>query len=337
MKKEEYIKFNEACNGLNESLYNLLIGIDQKIKVIAQEIRIRVNKPIIIVCPKEIFFVAYNGCITKDSNASLYMTTNEDIQESFRKMCSYSIYSYQNEIINGYITIKGGHRIGICGTAVLNNGTITNIRDISSFNIRIAREVKNISNELIKEFLRDEGGMLLIGAPSCGKTTLLRDIARELSVRNLCSMKKVVVVDERGELSGTYRGVSQNDLGLSDVLNCYNKEDGIVQAIRALSPDVIICDELGNYKDISAIEQSINAGVSIIASIHAGSLDELIRRDKVRELLSTEAFKTIAILKSRQTPGEIERIYKIGEIYDEIDRLFSSNAIRNRSRVYGVA
>ena len=330
-------KFDDACSVLCDNLRKNLISIDPNIKNKVQEIRIRVNKPIIIVCANETLFLTCNGNLTNLANVSLLIVNKEDIVESFRRICSYSVYSYQNEIIQGYMTIKGGHRIGICGTAVINsNYQISNIKDISSLNIRIAREIKGIANNIISR-LPCDNGLLLVGPPSCGKTTLLRDMARILSNGSCGYYRKVVVVDERGELSSTYMGVMQNDLGLSDVLNGYPKGIGMIQAIRCLSPDIIICDELGSSQDILSINEGLNSGVSIISTIHARSIDELISRENIRNLIETNAFKNIVILKDRQNPGQVDSIYEVGEIYDEIDRLYASNAIRDHNRIYGVA
>ena len=198
------------------------------------------------------------------------------------------------------MTIRGGHRAGICGTAVYKDHALTNIRDVSSVNIRVARQVDGAADQLLKNLGTNFKGLLLCGAPACGKTTVLRDLARQLTDN---SQKKVCVIDERGELAGTYAGVCQNNLGQSDILNGYTKGEGIMQALRCLSPDVIICDEAGGREDVQAIAQGVNAGVSIVASIHAATPQELLARSQGK------------IFKGRQQPGEIKEIKKTKELF----------------------
>lgn len=249
-----------------------------------------------------------------DSTMELLIPTPEELQTSFHALCGYSVYSHQPEIKSGFVTALGGHRVGICGTAVRDGRDMTGIRDLSSMNIRVARQVAGAADELLHKLESLSGGLLLAGAPSSGKTTILRDLARQLSLGQTCEMKKVVVVDERGELAGTCGGIPQNDLGLCDVLDGYAKGEGILQAVRCLSPDFIICDEVGGLEDIAAIEEGLNAGVSMVASIHAGSMPELMRRSQYRRLLATGAFRWVALLQTRASPGKLQGIYQVGDL-----------------------
>ena len=256
--------------------------------------------------------------------------TREDIDETFRGICSYSVYSHQNEIKNGFITLSGGHRVGLCGTAVTSNGSIGSLRDISSINIRIARQVYGCANAVLQAVGKNlREGVLIAGAPASGKTTILRDMARQLSSGLCGDVRKVAVVDERGELAGTYRGVPQNDLGpCCDVLDGYPKGEGILQAIRSLSPEFIICDELGGLADVEAAAQGLNAGVGMISSVHAGNVRELLRRQQAVSLLHTGAFGYVVLLEGSREPGRVAEVYKAGELLAQ----GSGNSVADRGR-----
>ncbi len=303
-------RFDEAARALSERLYKFIYKLPNDLKASTQEIRLRANKPLALSSGRNILFVTESGQ-TSDSPSKGIIASYEDIVSTFQNVCCYSVYSHQNEIKNGFVTMGSGHRVGLCGTAVTSHGEISSIRDISSLNIRIARELPNASEELLRRVGSVDGGLLIVGAPCSGKTTILRDLARRVSLGINCRIMRTSVIDERGELSGTYAGISRNDLGLSDILNGYSKHDGIIQALRTLSPEAVICDEIGASSDMTAIEQGINAGVNMIATIHAGSYHEVLSRKQGKALLGSGAFKTVVILKSRDHAGEINEIIRL--------------------------
>ncbi|MFR2562105.1 MAG: stage III sporulation protein AA, partial [Anaeromassilibacillus sp.] len=181
-----------------------------------------------------------------------------------------------------------------------------------SINIRIARQVYGCASAVLQAVGKNlREGVLIAGAPASGKTTILRDMARQLSSGLCGDVRKVAVVDERGELAGTYRGVPQNDLGpCCDVLDGYPKGEGILQAIRSLSPEFIICDELGGLADVEAAAQGLNAGVGMISSVHAGNVRELLRRQQAVSLLHTGAFGYVVLLEGSREPGRVAEVYK---------------------------
>lgn len=206
--------------------------------------------------------------------------SREDIEACFQELCRHSVHSFAREIAEGYITLEGGHRAGFCGTAVIKDGRLETLRDISSINLRLAREVIGCAEELHRAVLAGgERSLLLAGKPLSGKTTLLRDLARLLG-----KTRRVAVIDSRNELAAVCRGTPFLDVGENtDVLSGYPKYEGIMTALRTLSPEVIICDEIGG--DAEAVRRCIHCGVKLIASAHAGSVEELSRRPDTAALL----------------------------------------------------
>ena len=305
--------FDSAVEILSEDIGAVLKNIPDSRKSTVQEIRIRSNKPIALSDGATTVFMDSEGKIIYTMGEKAFTASQRSIYDTFRRICDYSVYSRQDEIKNGYITVKGGHRVGLCGTAVLTEGKISALNDISSMNVRIARQVFGVSEEIINHLYPFERGILIAGMPSSGKTTLLRDLARSLSLGIGCHITRTAVIDERGELSGTYSGTAYNDMGLCDILNGYPKGEGIIHAIRAMSPQVIICDELGTNEDCKLVSQGFNAGAVVIASIHAGNYEELMRRKQAVELLETGAFGSIVILESSNRPCKIAKFVKLGE------------------------
>lgn len=206
--------------------------------------------------------------------------TQQDINECFLELCRDSVHSFAKEIAEGYITLSGGHRVGFCGTAVVRDGRLSALRDISSLNIRFAREVRGCAQELCGRLFR--GGLcsvMICGRPLSGKTTVLRDMARILG-----GSHRIALVDSRGELAAVHGGVPALDIGENtDVLNGYSKAEGIMCALRSLSPEMVICDEIGD--DAEQIRQCSCCGVYLAVSAHAASIDELVRRPALSGVL----------------------------------------------------
>lgn len=225
--------------------------------------------------------------------------TKQDIEDCFGELCRYSVHSFRREIAEGYITLPEGHRAGFCGTAVMRDGDIETLRDISSINLRLAKEIKGCADELYHAvFEKSLRSLLIVGAPLSGKTTVLRDLTRLLGERH-----KVALIDSRNELAACHGGTPQLDVGLNtDVLSGYPKSEGMEIALRTLSPEIIICDEIGN--DISAIEQCIHCGVKLIATAHASSVEELSKRRDTAGLIGS--FDCIAVLCGKGQIAELK-------------------------------
>lgn len=218
-----------------------------------------------------------------------------------------SIYAMQSEINSGFITIRGGHRVGISGTCIFENGKIKNIRYISSLNIRVAHEVKGCGTYLVRELYGNNNfeNTLILSSPGAGKTTLLRDMIRELSMKG----NNISVIDERAEIAAIYKGIPQNDLGpRTDVMNNCRKDTGIRMMIRSMAPNIIATDEIGDSKDVDAIYDANFAGIKLLLTAHGDSINDVPIR-----LSKGKLFKNIVILKKENKPGVIKNIYRLKE------------------------
>lgn len=271
------------------------------------EIRLRTNRPISISSFGKNYYVTENGGLTTHKTLGI-ISRKDDINECFRAICDYSIHSYKNEISEGFITLEGGNRVGMCGTAVLSGQCVETLKYINGLNFRIAGQVVGCSEEICNR-LYDTNivSLLIIGPPLSGKTTILKDMCRILGEKY-----KISVIDERSEISAVYHGVSQNDIGtLTDVFDGYPKGEGITSAIRVMSPEIIICDEIGGKKDCDAILDSVNSGVKFISSVHGSSIEEILKRSNIAKLISNDIFQYGVLLGSGNRLGEIIEIQKL--------------------------
>lgn len=240
------------------------------------------------------------------------MMNSEVVEELLNKILDYSYYAHEDDLSNGFITIEGGHRVGICGRVTLKDGNVHLIKDISSLNIRRSREIKGVSDKIISSIVDSGnnyiGNTLIISPPKCGKTTLLRDVARSLSNKGF----RVSICDERSEIAGSYNGKYSYDLGnRTDVLDGCPKAKGIIMLIRAMSPDVIITDEIGKPEDVHAIEEALSAGVKVITSIHGSSYEDILF-SPIGKVIENGFFDTLIFLSAYPQTGSIKKIMKLG-------------------------
>lgn len=310
--------FNSAITSLPSRFYNILNDISDDFKKRIMEIRFRCNKVVTVTICNNTYFVKPDSTLSEIHTETDLITNRGDIDDIFKTLCDYSVYAYQNEIINGFITIKGGHRAGICGNAVITRGEITNIKDVTSINLRVARQIQGAADYILNQLmLKGPKSLLIVGAPSTGKTTIIRDLARQLSYGNITRYYKVCIVDERKEIASEYHGVIQNDFGpCCDVLSGYPKAFGIEAATRSLSPNVIICDEIGSDSEALVLKGCVNAGIKIIATVHASGKDELLRKTGILPLLKSGVFEKIIFLSNCGTPCIVEKITEAGELFD---------------------
>lgn len=310
-------KFVQALKGLPAAIANLLLKIPAEIQPGVREICMRASKPLALVTVEGELFLQKDSTLCKEPGFNAYIIGKQEIDECIKILTEYSIHSHKDKINKGFITILGGHRAGVVGTSVMSGGNIVAVTDISSISVRIARQIKGVSTELLScIYSKALCSTLIVGAPSSGKTTLLRDMTRQISNGILGRYTKVSLIDERGEIAAMKDGVSQNDVGLlTDVFDGYNKGQGMTIAIRSMSPKLIVLDEIGSSDDSVAIEQSMHAGVDVIATTHAGSIEELTKKVHIMSLIQCGAFKKIVLLEGSQNPCKIAAILEASDLF----------------------
>lgn len=278
-----------------------------------EEIRLRTNKPVLIHYNSEDWLIDMQGHLYRDGIRKPITVNEQSIMNTLELISDYSLYAFEEELRNGYITIEGGHRVGITGKVVMDKGKVRTIRYVSSLNIRIAHEVLGCANKVIPYIVHKNAiyHTLIVSPPKCGKTTLLRDIIRQLSEGNnyLKEGVNVGVVDERSEIAGCYKGIPQNNIGMkTDVLDCCPKVEGMMMLLRSMAPKIIAVDEIGTEEDLKAIEYILNAGIKLICTVHGSSLEDIGQKPVLRNILKKKIFQRIIILSGAGKAGTIKTI-----------------------------
>ena len=265
------------------------------------EIRLRVGRPL---------FYTYDGGegFLTDHDGK-YVVTREDLKETMEYISGYSLYSYEDEMRQGFLTVQGGHRVGVTGKVILDGNEIQGMKYISCINVRLAHEVVGCADQVMPYIRKKDwvAHTLIVSPPRGGKTTLLRDIIRQLS--NGEEKKKmpgvtVGVVDERSELAGSY------DLGMrTDVLDGCPKAEGMEMLIRSMSPAVVAVDELGRKEDFKAVESVIHSGCKVIATAHGNSIEDVIHQPYFEKLVRRRVFERYIFLDKGEHAGTILGIY----------------------------
>lgn len=271
-----------------------------------QEIRLRIGKPLMIVY-KNTERVLPKEAIEK------HLVTKDELRETLDYISHYSLYAYESEIRQGFITIEGGHRVGMTGKVILEKERVKNMQYISSVNIRVAHEVIGCGNHVLPYLTKNKEicHTLIISPPRCGKTTLIRDLIRQISNGNTYVKGCTVgVVDERSELGGCHMGIAQNDMGMrTDILDCCPKAEGMILLIRSMAPRVLAVDEIGGEEEIRAIEYAMQCGCKLLASVHGTDLDEIREKPGLDRLVGQKRFERYVVLDNQKDPGGVQAIY----------------------------
>lgn len=325
MEMPELKKFQEIAALFSEPLRVALKNASPQLLGSVSEIRLRAGMPIVFVTPRQTCFLQKSGRTTCLFSENLLTVTQTEIQDIVSRACGYSVHSHQEDFQNGFLTLKGGHRIGLCGTAVTQSGKISTLRNINALNIRIARQIPGAATEVLRTcFQAGLQNLLIAGPPMSGKTTVLRDLIRSISDGYTGKMVTCTVVDERGELFMSNTEATGYVLGCNtDVLSYYQKSDGIRLAVRALAPQMIFCDEIGSKEDSDAILEGLRCGVKFAVTAHAGSFEELTKRSQIQSLFAEQAIDTVVMLAGGEKIGQIQKIIKVGEAYAQGSRDFA--------------
>ncbi len=278
-----------------------------------QEIRLRAGRPLAIVERGREVFLTGDGARTREAGAA-WRVTAQELRETMEFVGEYSLYAYEDELRQGYLTIRGGHRVGVAGRTVLDGDKVKSVRYISCVNVRLSHEVPGCADPVLPYLWGDEGLLhtLIISPPRCGKTTLLRDMVRQISDGSRARRGYTVgVVDERSEICGCFMGIPENDVGIrTDVMDACPKAEGMMMLVRSMAPEVIAVDEIGRYEDIDAIETVLYSGCRLIATVHGSSLSDIQAKPLFQRLAQEQVFERYVIL------GDSFRSGHIGEILD---------------------
>ncbi len=298
MKKRT--SFDVITAYLPERIRRVMRYVKSEVLSSISEIRLRSERPVSFVYPTECRFLTSDGQLTLNhNNDNCISASYQEISAAVESLCKYSVHSCARELSEGYFTIESGVRVGVAGY-VSSEGII---REVSGLNFRVAREVKGCSEKIFNT-CGSNSSVLICGEVNSGKTTMLRDFCRLNG--NVC---KTVLVDERNEVSATVHGIPENDVGcMTDVLVGYKRSEGITSALRTLSPDIIICDEISTQADVAAILSAHGSGVRLCASIHAGSYADLMRREVGRELVASGVFTHAVFLYGSERPSAVRGI-----------------------------
>lgn len=305
MKREDVLKLFPAM--IRDILGRAHLDFDR-----LQEIRLRVNKPLILLYDgREVFLDGFGRQWSTGQKG--YTVTPEDINGTLEYISSYSMYAYEEELRQGYLTVQGGHRVGVAGRAVVEGERLKTVQYISFINVRIAHQIPGCADQLLP-YVADGDGVyhtLIVSAPRCGKTTLLRELIRRISDgTDGHPGLSVGVVDERSEIGGCYLGIPQNDLGVrTDVLDGCPKAQGMMMLVRSMSPAVIAVDEIATGEDIRAVETVAGCGCKVLATVHGSSIEDVRRRPILEKLVSERIFERYVILDGAAVPGRIREVY----------------------------
>ena len=316
--------FEQAISFLAPGLRSVLAATDEATQNNTFEIRLRAEQPVVLFGKQGSLLLQQDGTVSATRLDTALFCTAQQLSDSFHRLCNYSVHTHIRTMTQGFVTTSRGARVGVVGTAVCDEaGHIVSVRDMTAMNVRVAREKPGCAAPLLPLF-SEQGlqSMLLAGAPAAGKTTLLRDLARQLSAFSGGFRWKISVLDPRQELFPCAGSAGHN----CDVFRAYPNREAVTMAVRTMSPQLIVCDEVALMAEAAAIETGANTGVRFLASIHAGSEQELLARPLFRYLLRRCGFEKVVLLKGADAPGEIAAVLEREALCRAMDAGFGGAA-----------
>ena len=300
--------FLNAISLLPEKYKSVLSSIQENAAVKVKEIRFRKGEPVTLNTQSEIYYIRENGALTVSSCSDLLLTDEKDLQEIVFYLSRRSLHTYQDMIAKGFIPLRGGCKAGVVGRAVMKNGSVYSISSFNAVNIRVSRSFYGCSRDLLENVGEDCASFLIIGAPLSGKTTILRDLCRFYSGKDRLNPLKTAIIDERDEIAARSFGEGI-DVGIhTDVLTLYPKAIGTEIAVRTLSPDIVVLDEIGSDDEAKAMLSAVNTGVNFIATAHGSSMEEVLRRPNIKRLVNAGAFKKAVVLYGKENPCKVKEV-----------------------------
>ncbi|MCD7722366.1 MAG: hypothetical protein LUH82_00225 [Clostridiales bacterium] len=312
---------------LSDKLAEMISAMPGEISKQITEIRLKKCGAAVIALGGGCYFLSENGRLLNHYAKSAYTIGKDEFDFIFRRICNYSLHSAIDSLSKGFITCDGGNRIGVASSAVIKAGEVTAVKDITSLNIRIANEIKDAARPVLNMlYVNALPSIIVASPPAGGKTTFLRDYARLLSSGFNNHYRKVVVIDERNEIAEKQNSVLTADVGVNtDVITYFSKSDGIEMAVRTMSPEVIVCDEISRRREVLAMADGFCSGVKFAVSVHASSFGEMISKPVIKSLVMMNEFEYAVLLKDYTNDFEI---VKASDLKSEI--------IRNNSAEFSV-
>lgn len=306
---------NEILAVLPGNIRLLVASLPDSIQGKVEEIRLRQGRPLVLGLSSEDIFLNMEGRPTRRAGEA-YRVTPTDMDRLIQLISGSSLYALEEELRSGFITLPGGHRAGITGKAVLEGGKVRTLKYLSGCNIRVSREVAGAASSVLPRIVDGSGcgvyHTVLVSPPRCGKTTMLRDMVRQISngIPGLGFPGLTVgLVDERSEIAGCYRGIPQRDVGVrTDVLDGCPKAEGMMMLLRSMGPRVIAADEIGRREDVDALEEVLNAGVKVLITAHGSSLADLAERPALGSMIRSKMIERFVILGRSRGVGTVEDI-----------------------------
>lgn len=282
-------RLDQAARLLPGALRQRVLALPERERSEIEELRLRVGRPLFVVSPEG-----------EKPLADTYITP-DTLNTVLELASASSVHTVMEQIKKGFVAVRGGHRLGLCGIGVVERGELVNLRELSSLSVRIAREFKGLVGPVLPKLWGETGleSTLILSPPGGGKTTLLRDLIRAVSAGEGCPARRVGVVDERGELAAVAEGAPTMDLGpRSDVMDGCPKTIGLTALLRGMNPQVLAVDEITDPRDVEAVLQAVGCGVTLMATAHGGGLSDLARRPVYRELMARRVFGRLVLIQN---------------------------------------